>query len=67
MVALNLMFSEQDLAKLSRDERDFLVERIDHYFNSPEILKIVARKLEPTVKVLETHVHPLAEPLTSFD
>jgi hypothetical protein len=30
MAILNQLMSEQDLARLSYDEREFLVERIDH-------------------------------------
>ena len=66
MTALNLLFSEQDLAKLSGDEREFLVERIDHLFNSPEVLKIVSQKLQPSVHALKTKIEPLGQPKTSF-
>ncbi|MCK1326630.1 hypothetical protein IVA94_38865 [Bradyrhizobium sp. 156] len=62
MTALNLLFSDQDLAKMSNDEREFLVQKIDHLVNSPDVLKLIAQKLQPTAQLLPSKAQPLAQP-----
>jgi hypothetical protein len=58
MAILNQLLSEQDLAKLSFDEREFLVERIDHIIASElrsptsEVHKTIAQHLDQSLKVL---------------
>ena len=54
MVALNQLFSECDLAAMTADQRQFLIDRIEHYFGSPEVMSIVADKLQDSVK----HIAP---------
>ena len=50
MAFLNQLLSETDLLKLSHEEREFLVQRIDHELDtSPEIREIVASSLQRSV------------------
>lgn len=53
MALLNMLLSEKDLAQLSRDHVEFLVDRIDHILNeSPEVQDLIASKLQPTVQLV---------------
>ena len=57
MALLNQLLSEQDLAKLTNDQREFLVQRIDHEFDSNlAIHKIIASKLEHSLSFVAPSV-----------
>jgi hypothetical protein len=47
---LNELLSERDLSKLSREQREFLVQRIDHMIDTDETIReILASKLQNTL------------------
>jgi hypothetical protein len=47
---LNNILSEQDLAKLTTDQREFLAQRIDHALDTdPKVREIIASKLRGIV------------------
>lgn len=50
---INILLAEHDLSKLSRDQREFLVQRIDHLLDTdPEIREIIAKKLHGAVQLV---------------
>lgn len=53
MAALQQLFSEKDLAAMSVDQRQFLIDRIEYYFGSPEVMTIVASKIQETVRLMQ--------------
>lgn len=64
MALLNQLLSEDDLARLSRDNVEFLVDRIDTILNeSPEVQKLIASKLESAVGLVapDARLHPAGE------
>jgi len=46
---LNQLIAEGDLAKMSRDEIDFLADRIDNILNEAEVQKLITARLEHAV------------------
>lgn len=49
MALLNQLLSENDLANMTNDQRDFLAQRIDFVLNSKDVQKIIASKLQSAV------------------
>ena len=50
---LNVLLSEQDLATLSAEQKEFLVQRIDHELdNDAKIREIIASKLQHTLRLV---------------
>jgi hypothetical protein len=57
MVALlNQLLSEADLAKLTEDQRDFLVQRIDAFLHDDDIRPLIAQKLQRAVNYVAQNV-----------
>lgn len=53
MALLNALLSEQDLAALTNDQREFLVQRIDHAIDtSPEIHRLIGAQLQHAVQTV---------------
>ncbi len=62
MAKLNQLLAEKDLAKLSFDQREFLVQRIDHMMStSPEINEIIARGLESSLRAIGSEASACAD------
>lgn len=68
MALLNQLLSEKDLAQLSNDEREFLVQRIDHVLDtSKEIRDVVAKSLPSALKALGKESYSVHVPKASFN
>jgi flagellar motor switch protein FliG len=53
MALLNQLLAEEDLARLSNEQKDFLAQRIDFALDtSKEIHQILANKLERSISLL---------------
>jgi hypothetical protein len=52
MALLNQLLSEKDLARMTNDQREFLVERIDNMLHEPEIKNLIAARLQQSVKLV---------------
>ena len=67
MALLNQLLSERDLAQLSNDQREFLVQRIDHVLDtSKEIRQIVAKELPTALNALGKKDYKISVPKSSF-
>lgn len=59
MALLNQLLSEQDLAKMTNDQREFLVERIDNMLHEKDIAKMIASRLQHAVSLVSPHAKVL--------
>ena len=50
MALLNQLIAEKDLASMSRDQIDFLADRIDNILNDADIQRQIAKKLGKSVE-----------------
>lgn len=56
MALLNQLLSEEDLAHMSNEQKDFLAQRIDFILNSKDVQKVIASKLEHSVSLVAPEV-----------
>ncbi len=68
MAYLNQLLSEKDLASLTSDERQFLVERIDSVLDThPDVRKLVTERLQSALGALgKENVRTLAPEAATY-
>lgn len=56
MALLAQLLPPDELAKMSAEQRDFLVAKIDNLLNDKEIQRLIASKLQPMASIVNPNL-----------